>query len=182
MIIHPPVSNGANLFENIKFPPYREGYPRVDVQFEKSEFANSANRNVSKKTWRRTVVRGVQVHRPVLFPLCVHLVTCVAASFPPPPLFSPSSIRSFFFFFSFFEVGSFGRIRSTSLFAQDEKEREREEKSWQKRGGEKGLAWLVEPLQRNKKPPVKEERADLLRKPQATLSTQPCNYNAFAFV
>ena len=115
---------------------------------------------------------------------------CAFTSWPvlPPPSLLPPFFRLppfalfFFFFFSFFEVGSFGRIRSTSLFAQDEKEREREEKSWQKRGGEKGLAWLVEPLQRNKKPPVKEERADLLRKPQATLSTQPCNYNAFAFV
>lgn len=138
----------------------------------------------SKKTWRRTVVRGVQVHRPVLFPLCVHLVTCVAASFPPPPLFSPSSIRSFFFFFLLLFWGWLVRAnkKHESFRAGWKREREKEEKSWQKRGGEKGLAWLVEPLQRNKKPPVKEERADLLRKPQATLSTQPCNYNAFAFV
>lgn len=141
MIIHPPVSNGANLFESIKFPPCREGYPRVDVQFEKSEFANSANRNVSFEenltangcSWRPSsstrIISFVRSPRD----LCCRLVPSS------PPFFAFFHSIFFFFFFSFFEVGSFGRIRSTSLFAQDEKERERqrEKKNLDKKGEER---------------------------------------------
>lgn len=115
---------------------------------------------------------------------------CAFTSWPvlPPPSLLPPFFRllpfDLFFFFLLLFWGWLVRAnkKHESFRAGWKREREREEKSWQKRGGEKGLAWLVEPLQRNKKPPVKEERADLLRKPQATLSTQPCNYNAFAFV
>lgn len=142
MIIHPPVSNGANLFVSIKFPPCREGYPRVDVQFEKSEFANqqnSANRNVSFEenltangcSWRPSsstrIISFVRSPRD----LCCRLLPSS------PPFFAFFHSIFFFFFFSFFEVGSFGRIRSTSLFAQDEKEREREKKNLDKKGEER---------------------------------------------
>lgn len=142
MIIHP--SNDANLFESIKFPPCREGYPRVDVQFEKSEFANqqnSANRNVSFEenltangcSWRPSsstrIISFVRSPRD----LCCRLVPSS------PPFFAFFHSIFFFFFFSFFEVGSFGRIRSTSLFAQDEKERERR-KILTKKGRREGFS------------------------------------------